>query len=82
MSQLFDMRLSKYWNLSFSISPSNEHPGLISFIYLFIYLFLPPPLQLLMLEHETHLLHLFAFSPPNHQFQPISVLADVKADLL
>ena len=21
----------KYWNLSFSISPSNEHPGLISF---------------------------------------------------
>ena len=35
-----------------------------------------------MLEHETHLLHLFAFIPPNHQFQPISVLADVKADLL
>ena len=25
------IRLSKYWSLSFNISPSNEHPGLISF---------------------------------------------------
>ena len=25
------MRWSKYWGFSFSISPSNEHPGLISF---------------------------------------------------
>ena len=25
------MRWPKYWRLSFSISPSNEHPGLISF---------------------------------------------------
>ena len=25
------MRLPKYWSLSFSISPSNEHPELISF---------------------------------------------------
>ena len=25
------MRWAKYWNFSFSISPSNEHPGLISF---------------------------------------------------
>ena len=24
------IRLPKYWNFSFSISPSNEHPGLIS----------------------------------------------------
>ena len=30
------MRWPKYWSFSFSISPSNEHPGLISFIYLFI----------------------------------------------
>ena len=29
MSQL--MRWSKYWSFSFSISPSNEHPGLIPF---------------------------------------------------
>ena len=25
------MRWPKYWNFSFGISPSNEHPGLISF---------------------------------------------------
>ena len=25
------IRWPKYWNLSFNISPSNEHPGLISF---------------------------------------------------
>ena len=31
MSQLFLIRWPKYWSLSFSISPSNEHPGLISF---------------------------------------------------
>ena len=30
MSQLF-ARWPKYWSFSFSISPSNEHPGLISF---------------------------------------------------
>ena len=30
MSQLL-IRWPKYWNFSFSISPSNEHPGLISF---------------------------------------------------
>ena len=27
----FHMRWPKYWSLSFSISPSHEHPGLISF---------------------------------------------------
>ena len=27
----FHIRWPKYWSLSFSISPSNEHPGLISF---------------------------------------------------
>ena len=27
MSQLFTMRWPKYWSFSFSISPSNEHPG-------------------------------------------------------
>ena len=27
----FHMRWSKFWSFSFSISPSNEHPGLISF---------------------------------------------------
>ena len=29
------IRRPKYWSLSFSISPSKEHPGLISFIFYF-----------------------------------------------
>ena len=31
MSQLFASGGQKYWNLSFSVSPSNEYSGLISF---------------------------------------------------
>ena len=31
MSQTLCMRWPKYWNFSFSIIPSKEHPGLISF---------------------------------------------------
>jgi len=31
MSQLFAWRWPKYWSFSLSISPSNEHPGLVSF---------------------------------------------------
>ena len=31
MSQLFTWGSTKYWSFSFSIIPSNEHPGLISF---------------------------------------------------
>ena len=31
MSWLFAIRWLKYWKFSFSISPSKEHPGLISF---------------------------------------------------
>ena len=31
MSQLFTSGDQKYWSFSFNISPSNEHPGLISF---------------------------------------------------
>ena len=30
------MRWPKYWSFSFSISPSSEHPGLISFIIIFL----------------------------------------------
>ena len=32
------MRWPKYWSFSFSISPSNEHPGLISFMMDWLYL--------------------------------------------
>ena len=35
------MRWPKYWSFSFNISPSSEHPGLISFIFYFsIFFFL------------------------------------------
>ena len=32
VSQLFHMRWPKYWSFSLMISPSNEHPGLVSFM--------------------------------------------------
>ena len=31
MSQALHIRWPKYWSLRFNISPSNEHPGLVSF---------------------------------------------------
>ena len=31
MNQALHIRWPKYWSFSFNISPSNEHPGLISF---------------------------------------------------
>ena len=31
MESVLHIRWSKYWSFSFNISPSNEHPGLISF---------------------------------------------------
>ena len=34
------MRWPKYWSFSFSISPTNEHPGLICFSYLFKFYFI------------------------------------------
>ena len=34
------MRWPKYWSFSLSISPSNEHAGLISFIFLNLFLFI------------------------------------------
>ena len=33
------IRWPKYWSLNFNISPSNEHPGLISFRMDWLYLF-------------------------------------------
>ena len=49
------IRWSKYWSFSFNISPSNEHPGLISFTvhYLIAYYSWLPCQQLLFLA-EVH----------------------------
>ena len=48
------MRWPKYWSFSFSISPSNEHPGLISFR--FMDLTFQVPMQYCSLQHRTLLL--------------------------
>ena len=48
------MRWPKYWSFSFSISPSNEHPGLISFRVMD--LTFQVPMQYCSLQHRTLLL--------------------------
>ena len=47
------MSWPKYWSFSFSISPSNEHPGLISFRMDWLDLLLPPISCLLALFSRT-----------------------------
>ena len=48
------IRWPKYWSLSFNISPSNEHPGLISFrMDQFDLLAVHGPLQSLLQHHSS-----------------------------
>ena len=48
------MRWPKYWSFSFSISPSNEHPGLISFrMYWFDLLAVQGTLKSLLQHHSS-----------------------------
>ena len=48
------MRWPKYWSFSFSISPSNEHPGLISFRMDWLDLFaVQGPLKRLLQHHSS-----------------------------
>ena len=48
------MRWPKYWSFSFSISPSNEHPGLISFrIDWFDFLAVQGTLKSLLQHHSS-----------------------------
>ena len=51
MSQLF--RWPKYWSFSFSISPSNEHPGLISFRMDWLDLFVVQGTLKSLLQHHS-----------------------------
>ena len=53
------MRWPKYWSVSFSISPSNEHPGLISFTmdWLVSLIFLKRSLVFLILLFSSISLH-------------------------
>ena len=47
------MRWPKYWNFSFSISPSNEHPGLISFRMDWLYLLAVQGTLKSLLQHHS-----------------------------
>ena len=58
------MRWPKYWSFSFSISPSNEHPGLISFRMDWLDLLAVQGTLKSLLQHhslETSILQLSAF---------------------
>ena len=47
------MRWPKYWSFSFSISPSNEHPGLISFRMDWLDLLAVPETPKSLLQHHS-----------------------------
>ena len=47
------MRLPKYWSFSFSISPSNEHPGLISFKMVWLDLLVVQGTLKSLLQHHS-----------------------------
>ena len=47
------VRWPKYWSLSFSISPSNEHPGLISFRMDWLYLLAVQGTLKSLLQHHS-----------------------------
>ena len=47
------IRLSKYWSLSFNISPSNEHPGLISFMMDWLDLLADQGTRKSLLQHHS-----------------------------
>ena len=47
------IRWSKYWSFSFSISPSNEHPGLISFRMDWLYLLAVQQTLKSLLQHHS-----------------------------
>ena len=58
------MRWPKYWSFSFSISPSNEHPGLISFRMDWMDLLAVPGTLKSLLQHHSSkasILHCSAF---------------------
>lgn len=47
------VRWPKYWSFSFSISPSNEHPGLISFRMDWLYLLTVQETLKSLLQHHS-----------------------------
>ena len=56
------MRWPKYWSFSFSISPSNEHPGLISFRMDWLDLLTVQETLKSLLQHHSSKTSIFRFS--------------------
>ena len=56
------MRWPKYWSFSFSISPSNEHPGLISFRMDWLDLLAVPGTLKSLLQHHSSKASIFWLS--------------------
>ena len=56
------MRWPKYWSFSFSISPSNEHPGLISFRMDWLDLFAVQGILESLLQHHSSKASIFRCS--------------------
>ena len=56
------MRWPKYWSFSFSISPSNEHPGLISFRMDWLYLLAVQGTLNCLLQHHSSKASIFRCS--------------------
>ena len=52
-SNAFRIRWPKYWSFSFSISPSNEHPGLISFSMDWLHLLTDQRTLKSLLQHHS-----------------------------
>ena len=66
------MRLPKYWSFSFSISPSKEHPGLISFRMDWLDLLAVQGTLKSLLQHHSSkasilLAYYYFFQNPKHQ---------------
>ena len=60
------MRWPKYWNFSFSIIPSKEHPGLISFIMDWLDLLAAQGTLKSLLQHHSSKLRCSAFFTVQH----------------
>ena len=57
------IRWPKYWSFSFSISPSNEHPGLISFGMDWLDLLAVQETLKSLLQHHSSKASIFRYSP-------------------
>ena len=67
------IRRTKYWSFSFSISPSNEYSGLISFRIDWFYLFAAQ--GTLKSLHQCHSSKASIWCPQKHQFKWVSTNA-------